>query len=150
MVFKNEAQLKRFLMKKCNEAVDNTQKKIHEKFSENLNQFYAEYNPEEYIRTGALFDSLEVTGVKQYGNRVIAEIYFVTPSWEHGWVPLQSGNYGYSSWSDEKIMNVAMRGMYPHGGYESGTRIWTDSMNALGGQRGIKSLLKQELKRQGL
>jgi len=150
MVFKNEAQLKSFLMKKCNEAVANTQKKIHEEFSGNLSQFYAEYSPEEYIRTGALFDSLEVVGVIQAGNRVEAEVYFITPSWEHGWVPLQSGNYGYSSWSDEKIMNVAMRGALPHGGYEGGTRIWTDSMNALGGQRGIKNLLKQELKRQGL
>lgn len=150
MVFKNEAQLKKFLMEKCANAVANVEKKVHEEFVGNLNQFYNEFEPQEYIRTNALFDSLEVTGVKRNGNYVEAEVYFNTPSYEHGWVPLQSGNHGYSYWSDEKIMNVVMKGRLPHGGYESGTRIWTDSMNALGGQRGIKSLLKQELKRQGL
>ena len=150
MVFKNEAQLKKFLMEKCAEAVANVEEKIRKEFAGNLNQFYAEFRPEEYIRTGALFESLKVTGVKRAGNRVDAEVYFITPSWEHGWVPLQSGNYGHSSWSDEKIMNVVMKGKFPHGGYKDGTAIWTDSMSGLGGQRGIKNLLKQELKRQGL
>ncbi len=150
MTFKNEAQLKKFLMEKCAEAVANTEKKIHNEFVGNLNQFYNEFEPQEYIRTNALFKSLEVTGVKRAGNRVVAEVYFNTPSWEHGWVPLQSGNFGYSSWSDEKIMNVVMRGGVPHGGYEGGTAIWNSSLQSLGGQRGIKNLLKQELKRQGL
>lgn len=154
MVFKNEAQLKRFLSEKCAKAVDNTKEKIHQEFAGNLNQFYTEFNPEEYIRTGALFNALKVVGVKRVGNQhmnaAMAEIYFDTPRYEHGWVPLQSGNHGYSSWSDEKILNVTMKSMLPHGGYESGTAIWTESMNKLGGQRGIKNLLKQELKRQGL
>jgi hypothetical protein len=137
-------------MGKCAEAVANVEKEVHKEFVGNLNRFYSEYSPEEYIRTGALFDSLEVTGIKQVGNSTVAEVYFITPSWEHGWVPLQSGNYGYSYWSDEKIMNVAMKGTYPHGGYERGTAIWDSSMRSLGGQTGIKNLLKQELKRQGL
>lgn len=137
-------------MEKCAKAVSNTEKKIHKEFTGSLNQFYAEFRPEEYIRTGALFDSLEVTGVRRAGNYVESEVYFSTPSWEHGWVPLQSGDYGYSSWSDEKILGVAMRGQRPHGGYEGGTAIWSESMKKLGGQRGIKNLLKQELKKQGL
>lgn len=150
MVFKNEAQLKKFLMEKCVKAVDNTQKKVHEEFSRNLNRFYDEFKPEEYIRTGALFNSLKVTGVKRAGNYVEAEIYFNTPSYNHGWVPLQSGNYGYSYWDDEYILDVAMSGKFPHGGYEGGTAIWTDSMKSLGGKNGIKILLIQELKKQGL
>ena len=137
-------------MEQCAKAVANTEQKVHKVFSDNLNQFYDEYSPLEYIRTNALFDSLEVTGVKQAGNRVDAEVFFVNPTWEHGWVPLQSGEFGYSSWSDEKIFNVAMKGALPHGGAHSGTAIWTESMRALGGQQGIKNLLKQELKRQGL
>lgn len=137
-------------MGKCAEAVANVEKKVHAEFAANLNQFYYEYNPLEYIRTEALFNSLEVTGVKQAGNRVIAEVYFNKPSWEHGWVPLQSGHYGHSSWSDEKVLNVAMTSSFPHGGYERGTAIWTESMKNLGGIQGIKNLLKQELKRQGL
>lgn len=150
MVFKNEAQLKKFLMQKCAKAVSNTEKTVHDKFASNLNQFYNEFEPVEYIRTGALLDSLEVTGVKQIGNRAVAEVYFSTPTWEHGWVPLQSGNHGYSYWSDEKILSVALSGAFPHGGYHGGTAIWDDSMKSLGGQQGIKNILKQELKRQGL
>ena len=150
MIFKNEAQLKKFLMEKCATAVTNVERKIHEEFAGNLNQFYTEFRPEEYIRTGALFNSLEVTGVKQAGNRVVSEIYFNTPNYNHGWVPLQSGGFGYSYWDDEYILDVAMKGKLPHGGYKDGTAIWTDSMANLGGGQGIKILLIQELKRQGL
>ena len=154
MTFKNESQLKRFLMEKCTKAVANTEKIIHEEFAGNLNQFYTEFKPEEYIRTGALFNSLEVTGVKRAGNRVVSKIYFNTPTYQHGWVPLQSGGFGHSSWSDEKILDVVMTGGRaggrPHGGYEDGTAIWTDTMAKLGGSKGIRNLLKQELKKQML
>lgn len=154
MTFKNESQLRKFLLEKCTKAVDNTKEKVYEEFAGNLNQFYHEFRPEEYIRTGALFNSLEVTGVKRVGNQhmssVTAEIYFETPQYDHGWVPLQSGGFGYSYWTDEYILDVAMKGSFPHGGYEGGTAIWTDSMAKLGGRQGIKNLLKQELQKQGL
>lgn len=150
MTFKNEVQLKKFLMEKCSNAVANVERKVHEEFAGNLNQFYTEYRPEEYIRTGALFNALEVTGVKRAGNRVATEIYFNTPSYDHGWVPLQSGGFGYSYWTDDYILDVAMTGKFPHGGYEGGTAIWTDSMAKLGGRQGIKNLLIQELRKQGL
>lgn len=154
MTFKNEAQLKKFLSEKCAKAVDNAKEKVHREFSDNLNQFYYEFNPEEYIRTGALYGSLESTETRRAGNqhmsRAEADVYFNTPSYRHGLVPLQSGNFGYSSWSDEKILDVVMTDSLPHGGYEDGTAIWTESMRNLGGRQGIKSLLKQELKKQGL
>lgn len=135
-------------MDKCTKAVENAERKVYEEFAGNLNQFYTEFQPKEYIRTGALFDSLKVTGVKRAGNHVVAEIYFDTPSYKHGWVPLQSGGFGYSYWTDDYILDVAMKGS--HGGYESGTAIWDESMSHLGGRQGIKNLIIQELKRQGL
>ena len=154
MVFKNEAQLRKFLMEKCTKAVANAQKKVHKEFADNLNQFYGEYNPREYIRTNALFNSLKVTGIKRVGNQymssVTTEIYFDNPSWMHGWVPLQSGDFGYSYWTDNYIFDVAMTGKHPHGGYQTGTAIWTQTMRNLGGKQGIKKLLKQELQKQGL
>ena len=154
MTFKNEAELKRFLMKKCTEAVANTEKRVHEELSGNLNQFYAEFKPKEYIRTGALFNALESTGVIRTGNqhmsRVEAEVGFNVPQYEHGWMRLQSGDYDWSSWSDEEVLDVVMQSRLPHGGYEDGTAIWTESIKNLGGKRGIKNLLKQELKKQGL
>ena len=150
MTFKNEAQLKKFLLEKCEKAVANTERKIYEEFAGNLNKFYYEFRPEEYIRTGALYNSLESTGVIRTGNVAEAEVGFNTPVYRHGWVPLQSGGYGRSTWNDEKILNVVMTGDLPHGGYEDGTAIWTESMEKLGGRQGINNLLKQELKRQGL
>lgn len=150
MDIKNDAQLKKFLMKKCAEAVANAEKQVHEELAENLNQFYSEFEPEEYIRTGALLNSLESTGVIQSGDTVEAEVGFNTPHYDKGWVPLQSGGFGLACWSDDKILAVAMNSVVPHGGYETGTAIWNESMRSLGGKQGIERLIKQELKKQGL
>lgn len=158
MVFKNEAQLKKFLLSKCERAVENTKEKVYREISGNLNQFYTEFQPEEYIRTGALFNALEVTGIKRAGNqhmnRVDAEIYFNTPHYEQGVMPLQHtpehGMYGWASATGEEVLDMALTGRKPHGGYAAGTAIWNESMKNLGKHRGIKKLLEQELKRQGL
>lgn len=158
MVFKNKAQLKKFLSDKCAKAVNNTKEKIYTEFAGNLNQFYTEFTPEEYIRTGALFNSLEVTGVRKVGNQHVnkaeAEVYFSTPHYEQGVMPLQHtpehGRYGWASATGEEVLDMALTGRKPHGGYASGTAIWTETMRSLGGKRGIKRLLEQELKKQGL
>jgi hypothetical protein len=138
MVFKNEAQLKKFLISKCVKAVDNTERKVHEELAGNLNQFYTEFHPVEYERTGALFGALESTGTMQTGNGAMAEVYFNTPSYNTG------------TWSGDTVLKVAMESGVPHGGYAGGTAVWTESMEKLGGKSGINSLLRQELKKQGL
>ena len=150
MVFKNDAQLKRFLVEKSINAVANTERKIHEELSGNLNQFYTEFSPKEYIRTGALYNSLESTGVIPNSNGATAEVGFNTPSYVNGRVALQSGGYGYATWSGETVLAVAMDGGLPHGGYAGGTAIFSESMQNLGGEGGIENLLIQELKKQGL
>lgn len=157
MTFKNEAQLKKFLSGKCAKAVGAAKEKVYGEFAGNLNKFYTEFKPEEYIRTGKLFNALEATDVKRTGNqhvsRAEAEVGFNTPQYDNGWVQLQSGEYDYATWDGETVLEVAMTGSYgglPHGGYEDGTAIWTESMNNLGGRQGIKNLIKQELKKQGL
>lgn len=150
MTFKNEAQLKKFLLSKCANAVDNTKERVHQEFAGSLNQFYAEYSPMEYIRTGALSGSLESTGAQQVGSSVTAKVYFNMPHYKHGLVPLQSGDFGYSYWDDGYIFDVVMKSGAPHGGYAGGTPIWTTSLRSLGGKSGIIGLLKQELKKQGL
>lgn len=157
MTFKNEAQLKKFLSEKCAKAVGNTKEKVYEEFAGNLNQFYQEFKPKEYIRTGELFNSLETTKVIRSGNqhvsRAEAKVGFNVPNYNNGLVPLQNGGYGHANWSGETVLEVAMTGSYgglPHGGYEEGTAIWSSSMQSLGGKQGIKNLLKQELKKQGL
>lgn len=152
MIFKSESQLREYLLDKSANAVDATKDKILREFAENLNTFYSEYEPLEYIRTNKLAHSLEVTGVKRIGNYATAEIYFETPHYEHGEVLMKNGEYGISEKSDEWIQHNVMEGKYPHGDYPParGTAIWTKSMRGLGKEKGIIKLLKQELKRQGL
>lgn len=150
MTFENEDQLKKFLIKKCARAVASAEDKVYAEFAGNLNQFYAEFSPEYYIRTGALFNSLDLTNVTSTKNGAWAEVYFDTPSYKRGKVLLQNGEYGYAHWNGGTVLRVALTGAFPHGGYEDGTAIWTESMENLGGKKGIKDLLKQELKKQGL
>ena len=138
MTFKNEAQLKRFLVEKCVRAVSNTERKVHEEFAGNLKQFYSEFHPDVYERTGALSGSLESTGTIKTGSGAIAEVYFNTP------------DYNTGTWSGETVLNVAMNSGVPHGGWAGGTAIWTESMGKLGGEDGIENLLIAELKAQGL
>lgn len=138
MTFNNEAELKRFLVGKCVKAVANAEKKVYEEVAGNLNQFYTEFHPVEYERTGALFGSLESTGAVQTGDGAMAEVYFNTPSYNTG------------TWSGDTVLKVTMESGVPHGGYAGGTAVWTESMEKLGGKSGINSLLIQELKKQGL
>lgn len=149
MDFKNEAALKAALIAACTNAVAKTERKVHGKFAENLNEYYGEFTPAEYIRTGALFGSLETTGTQSTGNGASAEIYFTTPSYEQGLMPLQHtpehGRYGWATWDGEAVLDTAMHGS--HGGYIGGTAIWDDSMAELGD---IEGILIQALKAQGL
>lgn len=145
MFFTSEAQLKKFILEKCRGAIANAQLEVFSDFDSNINQFYLEFAPAEYIRTNALADSLKASEVYSAGNSVSAEVRFDTPSYQKGAVPLQSGRTGWASWSDEKILDTAMHGS--HGGYVGGTAIWDSTMSELGN---ITSLIERELKKQGL
>ena len=146
MVFDNEAALKAALVSMCVGAVAEVEEKVHNEFAGNLNQYYGEFIPAEYIRTGALFGSLDRTGVQPTANGAVAEVYFTTPSYQTGAVPLQNGGTGYATWSGAKVLDYALnRGS--HGGYVGGTPIWNDSINSLGD---IKALLLNAVKARGL
>lgn len=151
MVFKNEAQLKNFLLEKCKNAVVQAEETVHRTIDNCLKQFYSEFSPDEYIRTEQLLHSLVKSGVKQVGNGFEAEVYFDVSSlnYQTGEIETQHG-YGYATWDAETVLRVAMTGDYggkPHGGYATGIAIWTESMNKLGN---IFELLKQELIAQGI
>jgi hypothetical protein len=148
MSFSSETALKAALVAACTNAVAQVEDKVYGEFAGNLNQYYTEFMPAEYIRTGALYGSLDRTGVQSSGSGASAEVFFDTPSYQNGWVPLQSGDYGYATWSGEKVLNTAMHGS--HGGYVGGTAIWDDSISSLGGKAGIKAMLIEALKAQGL
>lgn len=145
MAFSSEAALKAALEAACVNAVAQVEEKVYEEFAGKLNQYYGEFIPAEYIRTGALMGSLERTGVQPSGSGASAEVFFSTPSYQTGTVPLQSGRTGYATWSGEQVLDSAMHGS--HGGYTDGTAIWDESIASLGD---IKGLLIKALKAQGL
>lgn len=158
MNIKNEAQLRKFLTDKCTKAVSSAEAIVYKELKANLDNFYSEFNPEEYIRTYALLNSLEATGIKKSGNQhmssIKAEVHFNTPSYEQGLMELQHtpehGMYGWSTLTGEEVLDITMKNSRPHGGHISGTPIWTRSMKNLGGKNGIKNLIKQEIQKQGL
>ena len=132
MIFKNEYDLKEFILPKLNDAVVEVEKEVYDKLESNRNAFYAEdWETRVYHRTDALKDSLKRTGV----HGAYAEVYFDTPSYNTG------------SWSGEKVLSFAMEDKKPHGGYMTGTQIWTASINELGD---IEDKLIQALRMQGI
>lgn len=153
MIFKNESQLKGFLLAKCKAAVMSAEEKVHRTIDDCLKNFYSEFTPDEYIRTEQLLHSLVSSGIKSDGNGYKAEIYFDVGklNYKQGVVPLQHtsehGMYGWATWTGQKVLDVAMTSELPHGGHASGTAVWTESIQRLGN---IIDLLERELKAQGI
>lgn len=140
MAFKNEKQLKDFLMAKCKAAVANTEKEVYETFNMNVDNFYDEFTPKQYDRTDKLSNSLSTSEVTQIGNGVYADV----------WFDPNMMDYTTGSWSGETVLNVAMSSKVPHGGYKSGTAIWEESMLAMHDKGGVKEILKQNLIAEGV
>lgn len=146
MVFKNEKQLKEFLLAKCKSAIVQAEERIYRVIDGALKQYYDEFDPNEYIRTKQLLHSLVKTEVKRVGDGYEAEVYFDGSQlvYDQGVVPLQHtpehGMYGWATWGAEEVLDTAMNGS--HGGYIDGTAIWGTSKAVLGD---ICALIKKEL-----
>lgn len=144
--FKNEAELKSFLLAKCKNAIAQAQEKVYQVIDKCLDQYYGEFKPDEYIRTQKLLNSLVKSDIRVIGSRVEAEVYFDEKQlvYQTGWIPTQHG-IGYATWGAEEVLDTAMNGS--HGGYIDGTAIWGTSHAILGD---IYTLIKTELIAQGI
>ena len=151
MIFQNETQLRNFLLAKCRNAVAQAEQKIYKVIDGCLQQYYAEFTPDEYIRTQKLLHSLVNTGVVPDGNGYKAEVYFDISKlhYKQGVMPLQHtpehGMYGWATWTGVEVLDTSMNGS--HGGYIDGTAIWGTSNAILGD---ICDLLRRELVAQGI
>lgn len=121
---------------KSEEAVFRSMQEIHDVMNKNLQAFYAEYAPVEYVRTGQLGNSL----FQQYAG-LYARVYFDAVMQYANPVKGQSGQWHNAYWSAEKVLETAMHGS--HGGFTSGTAIWDTSIAMLGNINGlvIKNLI---------
>lgn len=124
MVFRNESQIKSFLMAKCKNALIKSQEQVYQIIDRFVKEFYADYSPELYERTYQLYRSLVKSDIISTGTGYEARVYFdlseldyiygAQPSGEQvmgaaaeGWhgadgLLVKSGNTGVSIWNDPK------------------------------------------------
>lgn len=126
MVFKNQKELERFIMKQSRQALMKAQDKVYEIIHRFFEQYYQEFIPQEYIRTDKLLESLVKSQIVADGKGYKAEVY----------VDLNYLNYIYpygSQPSGQDVMDAANEGR--HGvewtAKDDGTAIWSESIQKL-------------------
>ena len=152
MVFKNEKQLKEFLMAKCKNAVIQAENKVYAIIKRFLVEFYQDYDPSVYERTNQLLHSLVKSGIRQTRNGYEAEVYF-----DLGGLSYAGGNP-----SGEQVMEAASQGyhgaigdmpykpekqfLYMHG--RTGVSVWNDPIKELDAE--AIEILADMLKAEGI
>lgn len=138
MTFKNEAQLKAFLLAKIQDALVKAQEKVYKIIDMHIQRFYADYDPIMYERTYQLMHSLVKGGIRSTGNGFEIEVYF------------DLGSIGYSTGrqpSGEQVMSAAASGGHGASGlrvvYSGGADIWYTPKEILDAE--AISILVQEL-----
>lgn len=129
MVFKNEAQLKNFLMAKCQNALIKAQQQVYQIIDRFVKEFYAEFSPEIYERTYQLYRSLVKSEIRPTGNGYEAYVYFdlsnidyVTGSKPSGEQVMQAAD-----WGRHGAMGLAVADF-------KGTSIWHEPLEILNAQ----------------
>lgn len=136
MVFKNEKELERFVLKKCRLAILKAQEEVYRIIKNFLRQFYADYDPSAYQRTYQLLQSLVQSRVISSGKGYTAEVYF----------KLDGLSYDGGNPSGEQVMAAASQGLHgaigkiPNSKYNSnfqyfdgnsGVSVWDDPVKKL-------------------
>lgn len=135
MVFNSIEEIERYLLEKCEKGLYEAQERIFNKIEEFIDKFYSEYDPELYQRTHQFYRSLVESKIIPTSNGYEAYVYFDIDQLDHSIKRLKTSNGGYRTiknkgWSEETILETAMIGNFPHGGYSSagGTGIWTNAI----------------------
>lgn len=157
MTFNSIDELKNYLLSQSGVAIKIAQERIFKIIEDFLLKFYEEFSPEVYVRTYQLLCSLVKTGITSTGNGWTAEVYVDIGSLNYSNRIVPQGQpwsdyakpentYHREDWSDantEWVVETAMTGSEPHGGYSGGTAIWTESMEEI--NRDLIKILRQSL-----
>lgn len=119
MVFKNEAELKAFLLKKCKNALVKSQEQVYQIIDRFVKEFYAEFSPEMYERTYQLYRSLVKSDIVSTGNGYEAQVYFDLSSLDYvtGSKPSGEQVMQAAEWGRHGAMGLAVADF-------KGTSIW--------------------------
>lgn len=162
MVFKSVKELENHILTKSETAIKLAQEKIAMIINHFLTQFYKEYDPIVYVRTEQLLCSLVKSRIKETPKGLVAEVYFDANALDYSTriIPAQfsssdkignNNTYHRNKWTDENtawVLETAMTGSLPHGGYAEGTAIWTESMKIL--NKDAIDILKEKLVQAGI
>ena len=143
MVFKNETELRNFLMKKCQQALLKSQEQVYQIIQRFLDMYYADYTPSDsafgYDRTYQLLNSLVKSRVIPDRKGYKAEVYFDLDSLRYSKPAWQKGNTP----SGVQVFEAAKQGLHgaigdAGGGYQfnyvpgdTGINIWGDPIREL-------------------
>ena len=127
MVFKNESQLKSFLLGKCRNAITNAQEKVYRIIDDFVKRFYADYDPIIYQRTNQLLCSLVKSSIRRDGNKFVATVYFDIGSLDYVTGRTPSGG---------QVMEAAAEGLHGASGLRvvpgnTGVNIWNSPLQIL-------------------
>ena len=143
MIFKNEKQLKDFLLRKCENALVKSQSQIYQIIDRFVKEFYAEFSPEMYERTYQLYRSLVKSDIVPTSNGYQAEVYFDLSSIDYVTGSRPSG---------EQVMQAADFGRHGAMGLAvadfKGTSIWHESLDILNAE--AINILKKMLISEGI
>lgn len=126
MVFKNEAELKAFILKKCKNALAKSQQQVYQIVDRFVKEFYAEFTPEMYERTYQLYRSLVKSEVVKTHNGYEAQVYFDLSSLDYvtGAKPSGEQVMGAAEWGRHGAMGLATVDF-------KGTSIWHEPLAIL-------------------
>ena len=144
MGFKNENELKKFLLQKCKTAISQTQNKVYAIIKKALVEFYQDYDPVLYNRTNQLLHSLVKSEIRQVSNGYRADVYFDLSS-----INYVTGNQP----TGQQVMNAAAQGLHGAIGenlqyVQGGTDAWNTPMQEIDAT--VIDVLVKELKAQGI
>jgi hypothetical protein len=104
-IFKNESDLRTFLLKKCKSALVKTQTEVYQIINNWLEAYYADYTPNPdkggYERTKQLLHSCVKSDIVQTDNGFKAEVYFKDYRYNTGKKP-----------TSEQVVNTAAQGLH--------------------------------------
>lgn len=144
MIFKNEAQLKGFLLAKCKNALIKSQEQVYQIIDRFVKEFYADYSPEMYERTYQLYRSLVKSDIVPTAMGYEARVYFDISELDYIYGAQPTG---------EQVMAAAAEGWHGADGLlvksgNTGVSIWNDPMEII--DANAISVLERMLKAGGI
>lgn len=149
--FKNEIELKNFLLAKCKAALVQAQEKVYHILEGFMQEYYADYSPELYKRTYQLYDSLIkfdiIPTLNGYETKVgfdIESLKYVTgaqPSGEQVMKAASTGHHGAVGVSNGVDLKFVAG--------NTGTILWNEQLR-VGIQAEALEILKNALISEGI